>query len=311
MAKNNKVYAIKKGRKTGLFYNWDDCKAQVMGYPGAVYKSFPTEEEAKNYLEEENNNIKKIEEMEQREDAAKAFVDGSYNQDTQVYGCGVNIKLNNETTEFSCSDNKDNMKTMRNVSGEIMGSVISTIIALSKGAKKLIIYYDYQGIASWVDGSWKASTEGTIAYRDFMTKIQKDCNIDICFQKVKAHTGIELNERVDTLAKQAVGIVPETNTANLVLRVPFNYKDYPELQLLLPEKVISPLSYDISFNEKEESFIKRNKMCLAIIEQYIVNNIKESSMEIKEIILEETDIEDSEYFDMVFDKIYKEMEVAS
>ena len=49
MAKK-KVYAVKKGIVTGIFYNWDDCKASVDGYPGAEYKGFATEEEAKEYL---------------------------------------------------------------------------------------------------------------------------------------------------------------------------------------------------------------------------------------------------------------------
>lgn len=33
-------YAVKSGRKTGLFTSWDDCKLQVIGYPGASYKGF-------------------------------------------------------------------------------------------------------------------------------------------------------------------------------------------------------------------------------------------------------------------------------
>ena len=35
-----KVYAVRNGRKTGLFMSWDDCKKQVDAYPGARYKSF-------------------------------------------------------------------------------------------------------------------------------------------------------------------------------------------------------------------------------------------------------------------------------
>ena len=49
MAKK-KFYAVRQGRKTGMFLTWDECKKQVMGYPGAIYKSFGTEEEAKEYL---------------------------------------------------------------------------------------------------------------------------------------------------------------------------------------------------------------------------------------------------------------------
>lgn len=33
MAKK-KVYAVRKGKKTGLFYSWNECEAAVSGYPG-------------------------------------------------------------------------------------------------------------------------------------------------------------------------------------------------------------------------------------------------------------------------------------
>lgn len=45
-----KFYAVKVGRITGIYYNWDDCKKQVEGYPGAVYKSFTDEKSAKDFL---------------------------------------------------------------------------------------------------------------------------------------------------------------------------------------------------------------------------------------------------------------------
>lgn len=48
--KQKKVYAVRKGRKSGLFYSWPVCQEQIKGYSGAEYKSFPTEEEAKKYL---------------------------------------------------------------------------------------------------------------------------------------------------------------------------------------------------------------------------------------------------------------------
>ena len=39
MAKT-KFYVVWKGRRTGIFTTWDECSAQVSGYPGAEYKSF-------------------------------------------------------------------------------------------------------------------------------------------------------------------------------------------------------------------------------------------------------------------------------
>ena len=52
MAKK-KVYAVRKGKATGIFYTWDECKAAVDGFSGAVYKGFFTEEEARTYLADE------------------------------------------------------------------------------------------------------------------------------------------------------------------------------------------------------------------------------------------------------------------
>lgn len=35
-----KFYVVWKGRRAGIFNTWDECSAQVSGYPGAEYKSF-------------------------------------------------------------------------------------------------------------------------------------------------------------------------------------------------------------------------------------------------------------------------------
>lgn len=37
-----KYYVVWKGRKTGIFDTWEECQAQVSGFPGAEYKSFET-----------------------------------------------------------------------------------------------------------------------------------------------------------------------------------------------------------------------------------------------------------------------------
>ena len=50
MAKK-KVFAVKRGKTTGLFYSWAECQESVNGYPGAEFKGFSAEEEAKAYLE--------------------------------------------------------------------------------------------------------------------------------------------------------------------------------------------------------------------------------------------------------------------
>ena len=47
----NKYYAVKCGRKTGVFIDWSSCEKQVKGFPNAAFKSFKNLNEAKAYLE--------------------------------------------------------------------------------------------------------------------------------------------------------------------------------------------------------------------------------------------------------------------
>lgn len=48
--KQQKYYAVKKGTKPGVYDTWDECSKQVSGYKGAVYKAFPSLEEAQAFV---------------------------------------------------------------------------------------------------------------------------------------------------------------------------------------------------------------------------------------------------------------------
>ena len=44
-------YAVRRGRSTGIFTSWPQCRAQVSGFPHNEYKGFHTQEEALIYLQ--------------------------------------------------------------------------------------------------------------------------------------------------------------------------------------------------------------------------------------------------------------------
>lgn len=55
MAKSNgKYYAVRRGRNPGIYYNWDDCKAQTDGYSRPIFKSFKNEQDAKDFMKQGN-----------------------------------------------------------------------------------------------------------------------------------------------------------------------------------------------------------------------------------------------------------------
>jgi ribonuclease HI len=52
-------YAVHKGRKTGIYKTWDECKAQVEKYENPVFKKFNNQDEAKQFLKAGFGNNKK------------------------------------------------------------------------------------------------------------------------------------------------------------------------------------------------------------------------------------------------------------
>ena len=106
----SKFYAVKKGKIPGIYNSWDDCKKMVDGFPGAVYKSFKTLEEAEAFVGAEGSSRKRSEKAEkpdtgkqEQNPAVYAFVDGSYNIATKVYGYGGFLVHNGEKRK-RCGD---------------------------------------------------------------------------------------------------------------------------------------------------------------------------------------------------------------
>lgn len=229
-----KYYGVKKGLVPGVYTSWDECKAQVDGFSGAEYKSFKTEAEANDYVNVEKENSEKensdnvsdlvdmgicytaVPKSESKEtakpvvskdadlDKPYAFVDGSFNPDTGVYGYGG--YLFDGTTKYplqGCGSNPE-MASMRNVAGEIEGSMAAVRKAEELGIREMTMFYDYQGIEQWATGQWKTNKDSTKAYAEFMKPENR--SVGLSFVHTKGHTGIEGNEIADVMAKNSVGI---------------------------------------------------------------------------------------------------------
>ena len=207
-----KYYAVQRGRNTGVFFSWPECQKQVVGFSGAVYKSFPTLEEAEAFVQGdkkhslEMGNTDRVENLAVKEvDTLIAYVDGSYDHSILAYGAGVVLFYDKKKYTASKMNNHPEMVGMRNVAGEIEASMIAMRFAYEHQCQHLEICYDYEGIEKWCTGVWQANKPGTMMYRDYYLKMSQ--HLKITFKKIKSHSGNTLNDEADMLAKEALGLV--------------------------------------------------------------------------------------------------------
>lgn len=193
-----KFYAVKKGITPGIYETWEACRLQIHGFSGAVYKGFDTEEEAQLFL---NIDDKKAG---SEDGETVAYVDGSYDINTKSFSYGIVLFHDGQELHFSKKCDDRDLAEMRNVAGEIKGSEAAIRYCLERNISEITIYHDYEGIAKWCTGEWRARKPGTMAYADFYR--EASAKICIKFRKVKGHSGNKYNELADRLAKDALGL---------------------------------------------------------------------------------------------------------
>lgn len=220
-----KVYAVRKGHKTGIFETWEECKAAVEGFSGAEYKGFPSRAEAESYCfgvasAQTAADTVKVNETAPTEVSLKqdtltyhnetlapdqliTYVDGSYEHSILKYAFGCVFLMPDGTiyVENGSGNNPESAK-LRNVTGEMLGAMFAVRFAIKNGFRSVEIRYDYEGVEKWVTGAWKSKTELTQKYADAMRRWS--AQIQMKFTKVAAHSNVYFNEMADRLAKQAL-----------------------------------------------------------------------------------------------------------
>lgn len=201
-----KFYAVAKG-KSGvplILESWEACKAEVIGFKGAIYKSFGKREDAVDFIRlhgfefegssSTNANIS---------EGLSIYVDGSFMSHKNNFSYGIVVVDNGEVIHIDKGVGFDEEAiSLRNVSGEVLGAMKAVDYAISKGYEAVSIFFDYQGIESWALGTWKRNNKITQGYHGFMQEKMKE--IKISFKKVKGHSGDVFNDMADKLAKEAL-----------------------------------------------------------------------------------------------------------
>ena len=191
----DKFYAVQKGRHPGVYQTWDECRRETNGFPGTVFKSFYTYEEAQRFAFPVKSEVK----AKNYKYPVDAYTDGSF-----IYpngGWGFVLKKGNDVlVEAYGPCTKD--ESIRNIGGEIQAAENAIHLAIQLGADYICIHHDYEGVGQWGTGRWSTNREDTEAYAKYVA--QSRCVIAIEFCKVKGHSGDKYNNIADRLAGQGV-----------------------------------------------------------------------------------------------------------
>lgn len=205
-----KFYAVRKGRQPGVYTTWPSCEEQVRGFPGAVYKAFPTKAQALSFLGEDFPPSLTLLQFDVRPATGDihVWVDGSCLPNSHGrlnFGWAyVILDGKGELHRASGNDVPVEARRHRNVAGEIQAVLQALEWCRAHGIRAAEIHFDYQGLASWVEGTWKTRTAFTQAYKERVRAL----GMTLTWHKVQAHSGEPHNELVDQLAREAARSAP-------------------------------------------------------------------------------------------------------
>jgi ribonuclease HI len=231
-------YAVRSGRKPGIYRTWEECKAQVDGYANAQYKGFTSLEEAEAYMGYVKTNMptagkpssgntfnppsasKKNSGADHGMDEASAlemletsdglkhvviYTDGACLGNPGPGGYGVVLLHGKERKEFSRG-----FRLTTNNRMEMLACIVG--LQALKDPSAVSLYSDSQYVINsmtkgwalrWRKNKWKRSGED-VPNADLWAKMLDLCDKHkVRFNWVRGHAGNKENERCDQLARQA------------------------------------------------------------------------------------------------------------
>lgn len=195
-----KYYAVVSGKTPGIYTDWKTAESMVKGYPGAVFKSFTSENDAKKFMTKstiipKSNVSPRVIPLLNK---TIIYTDGSYKKEEP---CGFGLVAITSNNDIFKAYGKVPMNPTNNVA-----ELYAIYVGLSMVRGNVVLYSDSQYAIStfttyihdWKENGWKG-----VANRSLIEAIYKLTeNREVQFEKVPAHSGIKYNEEADELANQ-------------------------------------------------------------------------------------------------------------
>jgi ribonuclease HI len=211
-----KFYAVAAGRSCGIFTDWPTAEAQVKGHPGAKYKSFASEGEARAWLDDPVYRSRPPERPDAHEKQPQpqraagemvVYTDGGCIDNPGPGGYGVVIDDGCERREMSGGFRLTTNNRME------MTAAIVALEELRTCRQPLHLYSDSSYLVNGIEKGWagkwrrngwrKADGQAVMNIDLWQRLLQLLDDRQVVFHWVKGHAGNEWNERCDRLAVAA------------------------------------------------------------------------------------------------------------
>ena len=208
-----RFYAVKRGRKTGLYTVWAECAAQVKGFQGAVYKGFMTEEEARAWLGGADART------EQTRAAAEMAAPSAPDADYIIHTDGSCLRNPGgaggwaaviETAATGAVEEKSGGDPETTNNRMELTAALMALSAVPEGAR-VALYTDSQylknaftkfWLPAWKKRGWKKADGEPVLNQDLWVQLDAAFAArQVQFHWVKGHAGNPRNERCDALAR--------------------------------------------------------------------------------------------------------------
>ena len=185
-------YAVKQGKRTGIFLSLEEALEQVQGVCGGEFRKFTDETEAEKYV------IQSVLDLPIDENSIHFWTDGSYFTETNKTGYGIVVVQNNRILEKICSRCPSTSST--STTGELVAVLRVFEIAKARGYSDIVVHHDLNTISTLVNGQAKARKEITIQYVKQYSEYVK--NMNCTFIKTEGHSDDEFNIMAHNLARE-------------------------------------------------------------------------------------------------------------
>ena len=204
-----KYYAVRRGRKTGVYTEWfgpGGAQAQVVGFPGAEFKGFSTRTEAEKFLKPQSV----VHSMTPKggDHRIQVFTDGGAVGNPGPGGFGAVIIRPDGQRQELCGA----FKWTTNNRMEMMGCIkaLEAIddklpIALHSDSRYLVDAVNKGWARAWRRRNWKKANGAPALNIDLWQRLLMLLDDrDVLLKWVKGHAGHVWNERCDQLVHEAI-----------------------------------------------------------------------------------------------------------